>query len=153
MNKRIAASGNEIGMTKDERVVRMRRHTIWRWFWLLPHQSTEIQQSDVSFPYIETSLLPYQIFQSLFEVFSRLVISQESYLCWVLHQHCRGLETSRTATSLTYCSCAVAAYNTARWRPTLWHCTPRIWCGTVVHSRNSKGRDMNFCTVNAIGLP
>ena len=111
------------------------------------------KKSDVSFPYIETSLLSYQIFQSLFEVFSRLVISQESYLCWVLHQHCRGLETSCTATSLTYCSCAVAAYNTARWRPKLWHCTPRIWYGTVVHSRNSKGRDMNFCTVNAIGLP
>ena len=115
--------------------------------------SIKIQQSDVSFPYIETSLLSYQIFQSLFEVFSRLVISQESYLCWVLHQHCRGLETSCTATSLTYCSCAVAAYNTARWRPKLWHCTPRIWYGTVVHSRNSKGCDMNFCTVNAIGLP
>ena len=77
------------------------------------------KKSDVSFPYIETSLLSYQIFQSLFEVFSRLVISQESYLCWVLHQHCRGLETSCTATSLTYCSCAVAAYNTARWRPKL----------------------------------
>ena len=115
--------------------------------------SIKIQQSDVSFPYIETSLLSYQIFQSLFEVFSGLVISQESYLCWVLHQHCRGLEMSCTATSLTYCSCAVAAYNTARWRPKLWHCTPRIWYGTVVHSRNSKGRDMNFCTVNAIGLP
>ena len=115
--------------------------------------SIKIQQTDVSFPYIETSLLSYQIFQSLFEVFSRLVISQESYLCWVLHQHCRGLETSCTATSLTNCSCAVAAYSTARWRPKLWHCTPGIWYGTVVHSRNSKGRDMNFCTVNAIGLP
>ena len=115
--------------------------------------SIKIQHSDVSFPYIVTSLLSYQIFQSLFEVFSRLVISQESYLCWILHQHCRGLETSCTATSLTYCSCAVVAYNTARWRPKLWHCTPRIWYGTVVHSRNSKGRDMNFCTVNATGLP
>ena len=38
--ERIAASGNEIGVTKDERVVRIRSHTIWRWSWLMPHQNT-----------------------------------------------------------------------------------------------------------------
>lgn len=43
--------------------------------------SIKIQQSDVSFPYIETSLLSYQIFQSLFEVFSRLVISHRNLVC------------------------------------------------------------------------
>ena len=37
--------------------------------------SIKIQQSDVYFPYIERSLLSYQIFRSLFEVFPRLVIS------------------------------------------------------------------------------
>lgn len=62
------------------------------------------------------------IFSSLLSLALRLlfvIISRESSQRSVEHRHCRGLGTSRTATGLRSCSCAVIAYSKARWRPQL----------------------------------